>query len=234
VLGEDTRIGTSFLPVDRWMLDRLDAEGGRRGRKLPPVAWHDRFPTTPRDETDHDETSAPTRAAAALEVYDTEVPATITEPEAPLELYTEVPATSTEAEALLVDDAPMPEPEPEPEPEVVAPAPPAPAPPAPRPQPIHQELDPDVRALIDELYEQARAELSGDEVGFFAPVAPAPADPPLNEPLANEQLVDEIVAEPPAGETAPPNGSAVKRPSRARSGWVAAIQSAEARDRPRG
>jgi hypothetical protein len=95
-----------------------------------------------------------------------------------------------------------------------------------------------VRALIDELYEQARAELAGETVGFFAPVAHAPVDEPvINEPavnelVVNELLVDEIVAEPRSEAPAEPNASSVKRPGRPRSGWVAAIQTAEWQHRP--
>ena len=36
---------------------------------------------------------------------------------------------------------------------------------------LHSELDPEVRAIVDELYQQARAELSGNDLGFFAPLA---------------------------------------------------------------
>jgi hypothetical protein len=35
---------------------------------------------------------------------------------------------------------------------------------------LHSELDPEVRAIVDELYQQARAELSGNDLGFFAPL----------------------------------------------------------------
>ncbi len=194
VLGEDTRIGASSLPIDRWMLDRLDAEGVTRGRALPPVAWHGRF-------------------------------------------------TSTRPEAPVVPDAPMPEPEPEPEAEALTPPPPpptvAPAPPAPRPQPVHDELDPEVRALIDELYDQARAEVSGNDVAFFAPVAEPPVvappvvEPPVVEPPAAPQPEPDP-ARPPSRPPAAPNASSVERPARARTGWVAAIQMDESRQHPRG
>jgi hypothetical protein len=162
------------------MLDRLDAEGVRRGRALPPVAWHGRF-------------------------------------------------TSTVPEPPLVPDAPMPEPEPEPEAEALMPPPPppalAPARPAPLPQPVPDELDPEVRALIDELYELARAEVSVDDVAFFAPVAEPPPAAPQPEPAS---------APPPSPPPAAPNASSVEPPGRARSGWVAAIQIDESRQRPRG
>jgi hypothetical protein len=197
VLGEGTRIGTSTLPIDRWMLDRLEPKGRTRGRELPPVPWDGRFTTPPIAEPDLPAIAAPVPAARPLDVYADASP-TITMPEAPL----------------------------------------APAPLAPRPQPIHEELRPDVRALIDELYEQARAELAGETVGFFAPVAQAPVDEPvINEPAVNELvvtelLVDEIVAEPRSEAPAEPNASSAKRPGRPRSRWVAAIQTAEWQHRP--
>jgi hypothetical protein len=222
------------------MLDRLDPKGDKRGRELPPVAWHGRFTTLTLAEPDLPTMAAPMPGPGSLDVY------------------TAAPATTPMPEAVLVPDAPMPEPEPEPEPEVLAPPPPlllAPAPPVSPPQPIHEELDPDVRALVDELYEQARAELSGEDVGFFAPVAEPPVAEPIDEPPVNELLIDEIVAEPPATAPAPapraepdpeprvaeppgapaaPNASSVERPGRARGGWVPAIQIAEWRQRPGG
>jgi hypothetical protein len=44
ILGEETRIGAAYLPIDRWMLERLHG----RHRRIPPVAWQGRF-TTPTD-----------------------------------------------------------------------------------------------------------------------------------------------------------------------------------------
>jgi hypothetical protein len=109
----------------------------------------------------------------------------------------------------------------EPEPEMfTAPAPtPAPAPaPVVRARPVvpHEELDPEVRALVDELYEQARAELSGsdtldspayDESRFDPPTeSKAPEEPAPNTEPAQ---VDEV----PTGNDNPPRG---------RRGWVPA------------
>ena len=86
-----------------------------------------------------------------------------------------VPEALVVPETLFVPVAPMPEPEPNRSPNRQhSHGSDHPGTSAPQPQPVRQELDPDVRALVDELYEQARAELSGDEVGFFAPVAAAP------------------------------------------------------------
>jgi hypothetical protein len=41
VLGDETRLGASQLPIDRWMLDRIEGRAG--ARHMPPVAWHGRF-----------------------------------------------------------------------------------------------------------------------------------------------------------------------------------------------
>ena len=45
---------------------------------------------------------------------------------------------------------------------------------APRPVVAHRELEPEVRALIDELYEQARIELSGNDAPRAESSSPAP------------------------------------------------------------
>ena len=64
VLGEDTRIGATNLPIDRWMLDRLHNDG--RGRHaLPPVAWHGKFTTSPLAEPDFSATPVPTATPLA-------------------------------------------------------------------------------------------------------------------------------------------------------------------------
>ena len=53
VLGEESRIGSTLLPIDRMMIERLDTDSSRRSRKsMPPVAWHGRFTTTPLAEPD--------------------------------------------------------------------------------------------------------------------------------------------------------------------------------------
>jgi hypothetical protein len=92
---------------------------------------------------------------------------------------------------------------------------------------LHSELDPEVRAIVDELYQQARAELSGNDLGFFAPlpeivpdtgehaiVVDEPsvvrADSALDQVLAAEALAiaEDVVAD----ESRPRN----------RGGWVPA------------
>ncbi len=287
VLGED---GAAALPVDRWMLDRLHGNGGKRRNAAPPPAWEGRFTSTRRVDQDDVPADTPTPATefassvvgsddaidATLLMFDapsadasTDARATIAEPAAPFapddamfpsdDAMPEpepIPEPLPEPALLVMPEPaltpmamPEPEPTPEPEPEMLAPAP------APRPQPIQKELDPEVRALIDELYELARAELSGDDVAFFAPVNREPVgEPSVNTFLAEPSLAAWMPApqpedaapeqprpQPPATAThtpaeAPPAAPAstpVKRPGRARSGWVAAIQTGEWRNRPR-
>jgi len=173
-----------------------------------------------------------------------------------LDLYVQPVAPIREPEASPLPPAAPAPPEPEPEPELLArltspPPPPAPAPspapaPAPRPQPLQEELDPEVRALVDELYQQARAELSGDDFGFFAPADDAPgegptlAEPPRSEPPLPEPplMRAQPQADSPAAGTPPPepddapHASAIAPESRGRSAWVPAIQTDERNPRP--
>src|SRR2546423_2305486 len=225
VLGEETRLTASRLPIDRWMLDRLHAHGTGRRRSLPPVAWHGRFTTSPLAEPDFAATPSliatplapptmipestlgtavarPSTVAPEPDVIDDEVVMPPVVDALALDLYVQPVAPIREPEASPLPPAAPAPPEPEPEPELLArltspPPPPAPAPspapaPAPRPQPLQEELDPEVRALVDELYQQARAELSGDDFGFFAPADDAPGDgPTLAEPPRSEPPLPE-------------------------------------------
>ena len=250
VLGEDTRHGRSLV-VDRWMLDRLDAGIAARGRGLPPVAWHGRFATSSlaEPEPEHMPAAAPIAAVYAFESTVIEVDDPIDS--RPFDPYTDAAATITGTDpAVLPELPPAPEPEPEPEPASLAPPPPV-APYAPWPEPVQERLDADVRALIDELYEHARAELSGEDIALNAAAADARSD----ESCVNAPLVNEIVGEPPAAAPAvaptsgagterptepppnaptTPNASSVKRTGRVRSGWVAAIQTGNRQQSPRG
>jgi hypothetical protein len=242
VLGDDHRKG-AYLPVDRWMLARLHAEGSRARQHIAPVAWHGKFETSPLAE--------PAFAAMPSPVATPLAPPTITAPEPPApRLETDVPPIETEAPeapgatvgALTLDaytraashitdesadDATaaaavaMPEamgtPEVDDGPHIAATAEPAPPmaytpeplpavptlPAMPRPVP-HEELDPEVRALVDDLYEQARQELSGNnDMAFFAPVDDrnehGSLAPPSVAPLRpHDDLVDVVEYMPPA------------------------------------
>jgi hypothetical protein len=120
----------------------------------------------------------------------------------------------------------------------------------PRPVP-HEELDPDVRAIVDDLYQQARAELSGNDLAFFAPIddypeapiAPAhdPAPPAVERIAPVETTAAPIVNEPIAPSTPPiapvapvaPVAPPTPEPpaSTARGGWVPAFTPNERRRR---
>jgi hypothetical protein len=249
VLGEESRIGSTLLPIDRMMIERLDTDSSRRGRKsMPPVAWHGRFTTTPLAEPDFSATPSPiaTPLAPPTVIEPTVVaPAARTEPEPPatvgalaLDLYTRpvpaeeepspVPETATAVPVpveppSIAEIADVPDVATLPEPFAPEPRSAPPAPPAAKPTP-HEELEPDVRALVDELYEQARAELSGNDLGFFMP---APADPIIDEPPS-----DAIAAPPMFDDSLPPLFVEPERPIVApapkveapRTGWVPAIQ----------
>jgi hypothetical protein len=224
VLGDEHRIGARTLPIDRWMLDRLQTEPRRRRKGTNSAPWHGRFAPSPRSaEPDlvlPPVATPPAPAPRAVPLAPEPVEATfIAAPEAP------TPATATDTPAfgaavigplapefdemtpaaitaldldlfvaptpapVEADPAAVPEPEAAVVPPPVAPVvsePPAPvaspaplAPPyvAPRPVVAHDELDPAVRALVDELYEQARAELAGIDPGTSTdesePTAPA-------------------------------------------------------------
>lgn len=109
--------------------------------------------------------------------------------------------------------------------EPLMPEPLLPEPATARPIQTHESLDPEVRALVDELYEQARAEMSGLDVTF---------DEPVSDPAPEPEM---LVPEPPAPPTPPappgPSASATttavgnvipqSNPIQSRSGWVPAF-----------
>jgi len=248
VLGDDHRKG-AYLPVDRWMLARLRAEGPRARRHIAPVAWHGKFETSPLAE--------PAFAAMPSPVATPLVPPTVTEPEPPAPRVEadpplietaapEVPAATVGALTLDAYTRALPhtsDDDPPAAPEVSATeggpndlVPPAPASPiayAPEPLPAvptlpamprpvpHEELDPEVRALVDDLYEQAREELSGNnDMAFFAPVDD------------RYDLADIVEYEPPpiaAEEPAPqPKASGA---AQSRRGWQPAFVADDTRKR---
>jgi hypothetical protein len=136
------------------MLARLETSGRSA---TTPLAWHGRFATTPLGEPDFSATAS--QVEASLEPP-TVAPTPPAEPD----------ALAPTAGVLTLDQSTRP-PAPHettvesPAPAEAAPEPAAPASPEPAPQ---EELDPDVRVLVDELYQQARGELSGDDVSVFA------------------------------------------------------------------
>lgn len=253
VLGEETRLGAHNLPVDRWMLERLHGSpNARRRSALPPVAWHGKFTTTPLAEPDFSATPSPiatplappTVATSTLRPDDADIeietPATVgalaldvyTRPIAPAaEEIDDAPiiAPAREIEAEVDEAAPVVEADVIPTYQVpVVTEPEAPAPATPRPV-AHEELDPDVRALVDDLYQQARAELSGNDLAFFAPITDY-VEPvheteaePTTAPIANEPAPPTPPAPP-----GPPEASA----NSARSGWVPAFTPNERRTSP--
>jgi hypothetical protein len=223
VLGEENRLGANLLPIDRWMLDRLEPERKRslfrRTKHTPPVAWHGRFATGAR--------TPELEPAIASEVM---APAAQREPELPTYSvattpdYDDTPQQPATVGALALDMfvQPMHTPEPIVEPPVVEPpvvddepadeaqpldfldepafytppvaAPAEPAMPA-RDVVSHEELEPEVRALVDDLYQQARAELSGsDSIG--APATSYVTDTPaLGAETVSAPLLEEPVAD---------------------------------------
>ena len=243
VLGDEHRIGARTLPVDRWMLDRLQGEPRRRrAGSTSSVPWHGRFAPSPRsaepDLVMPPVTEPPMGAAAIAAAAASAAP--VVEPptaETPVEAIVvdsapvtdaasfneveETPAAITARDldlfvaptpptpAPVAPPAPVEEPVAEaaaaPAPPVVVtppiaatppapaapPAPPIAAPPVatpfPTPRPIiaHEELDPEVRALVDELYEQARAELSGIDPQAATNDMPAAPDPDASAPRSN-------------------------------------------------
>jgi hypothetical protein len=262
VLGEEHRIGANLLPIDRWMLDRLQPERRRslfgRNRNLPPVAWHGRFATSARTPELEPAYGADMPAAArvspepTIPAYDPMTPDYDDTPQQPatvgalaLDIFVQPNAAPETVipEPVLVE--PLPDEDAldaffgtpvapysnEPEPELFAAPPvPPPAPPAPvvraRPVVPHEELDPEVRALVDELYEQARAELSGTET--------------IDSPAYDESRFgadDSIAPDAPVPTTEPPHADDVAAPhddaTRARRGWVPAAFMNEQEQGPR-
>jgi hypothetical protein len=263
VLGEETRVGAENLPIDRWMLERLHGSThGRRRSNLPPVAWHGKFTTTPLAEPDFSATPSPIATPLAPPTVAVSTGATTTRPDEP-EVDIETPAT---VGALALDvytrpvaptediaDAPVIAPVPELDelPEVieaeVIPTYEVPVVPQPTesttPHAVpHEELDPDVRALVDDLYQQARAELSGNDLAFFAPIddfleAPAPPEVDSAPPIVDRVPTVETPASVPIiNETPLPSAPAAPTTpeppaSSGRSGWVPAFTPNERRRR---
>ncbi len=257
VLGEETRVGADHLPIDRWMLERLHGSShGRRRSTLPPVAWHGKFTTTPLAEPDFSATPSPVATPLAPPTVgvtttvpddlerDIDIDAPATVGALALDVYTR-PIAPAEEE---IDDAPVIVPVPElaeveSEPEVDAiPTYEVPVvtersePTGPRPVP-HEELDPDVRAIVDDLYQQARAELSGNDLALFAPIDDYPEAPiaPAHDPAppAVERITPvETTAAPIVNEPIAPVAPAAHCPaSTTRGGWVPAFTPNERRRR---
>jgi hypothetical protein len=262
VLGEETRVGAENLPIDRWMLERLHGSThGRRRSNLPPVAWHGKFTTTPLAEPDFSATPSPVATPLAPPTVAVSTSTTATRPDEP-EVDIETPATVgalaldvyTRPVAPIEDiaDAPVIAPVPELDESPVIEAeviptyevPDVPQPPvSTTPQPVpHEELDPDVRALVDDLYQQARAELSGNDLAFFAPLDDFPEAPTAPEvdtappPVDRVTTVETTASVPIINEPAPPSATpALTTPeppaSAGRSGWVPAFTPNERRRR---
>jgi hypothetical protein len=143
-------------------------------------------------------------------------------PEAPAALVEEPEPPVREADAV----APMTL-------EPMTPEPVTPEPATARPIQTHESLDPEVRALVDELYEQARAEMSGFDVSFEEPApAPAPApEPELRqpEPPAPPAPPAPPTSSGPSASTASAVGDVIPQSSQSRSGWVPAFLAVEQR-----
>ena len=293
VLGDDHRKG-AYLPVDRWMLARLHAEGPRARRHIAPVAWHGKFETSPLAEPDF--AAMPSPVATAL------APPTVVEPEpelAALQIDTEPAEAPTptvgalaldaytrpapnvtddergdgttefaaieedttgfratelapEATVVAVPEATVPA-DVDDEPRIDAAEPVAPMAYAPEPLPAvptgpamprpvpHEELDPEVRALVDDLYEQARQELSGNnDMAFFAPfgdhndlVDIVRYEPPVlqAEPEPDPVIVNTIDPLPPVAAEEPAPQQQASETARSRRGWQPAFVTDDTRKR---
>jgi hypothetical protein len=165
ILGDEHRIGAVTLPIDRWMLARVNESDAML---VAPRAEQGALPTAPMAApavAPPPEPAPPPPDPAPPVETELEMTAVVVESVDAVPLTDERLEIPGEDEGLLeptvgaltLDQytggakAPVeavPEPEPEPEPAAAAP---------------RTELDPDVRALVDELYEQARAELSGTD-----------------------------------------------------------------------
>ena len=284
VLGDEHRIGARSLPIDRWMLDRLQGEPRRRRtRSAPEVPWHGRFVPSPRSaEPDlvlppvveppaatavpvAEPPVAPMPAAAVeatlidtpvvdtpivdapfvdsgveaeavtpaaitardLDLFVAPTPAPVVEPPAPT---VEPPTPAAVAPVVVppraepVAPAPLATPpiaQPVAQPIAAPVTPPAPPFPTPRPIVADEELDPEVRALVDELYEQARAELSG--------IDPRPATSALDDA---SPVTEAPTATPSLGpSTAPDANEPTPRPNG--GGWVPAFVADDQKPDPR-
>ncbi len=188
MLGDTTRFGTAQLPIDRWMLDRLHNRHGAQA--MPPVAWHGRF-TTPSDTNDAADVVATSREAEPQPS-----PAPHAAPVA------QVAPAGDRDQQRQADDLSLAPHEAQPAKPVVDPlgldrytaaaTPGGEKPPwVPKPRhtlptdvtPLHRdELDPDVRALVDELYRQARAEIASErDTGHPAPLQPETRPPAVDD-----------------------------------------------------
>lgn len=271
VLGEETRIGANLLPIDRWMLERMQSDGTARGRNaMPPVAWHGRFATSPLAEPDFAATPSPvaTPLSPPTQAHAPEPVAPAASTRASLPAVDEPVDTPPVVGALALDMYTMPAPRID-EQDIEAVAPPVisvPEPPAPkapeamvyvppttstaRPVVAHEELDPEVRALVDELYEQARAELAGGDLmtmpateadpieqeyepfpaldEYELPELPSLPDlPELPAIAADEPPVADATIVEPVSDEAPHASPAPTAPTR--GGWVPAFVADERR-----
>jgi hypothetical protein len=252
VLGEEHRIGNKLLPIDRYMLDRIQPERRRRSllrsRQANTVAWDGKFATgarTPELEPTYAAEPAPAapRVEEALPMYQAEPvmndfadytdfddtpqqPATvgalaldvfvqpISAPESILVEPEPVVAEPVEDSPIMAEPPTIVEQPDEPmayTPPVYAPA--EVAPPMPQARPTrdvvsHEELEPEVRAIVDELYQKARAELAGNDTAFMVPTSPPVSDTPPRE-------VENVDSPLFTDENAPP-------PAQGRRGWVPA------------
>jgi hypothetical protein len=255
VLGDEHRIGASTLPIDRWMLERLHGGQRRLRRSLPPVAWHGRFAPSPASaepglvlppviEPPAPNPIGPTAAITPIAEHDALIDDALVddfeldEPETPatvsalsLDMFV-APASPAvlEPAAPVVREVVTPVREELPEPEAFAPAVLEPV----RTTPVtttprivaHDALDPEVRALVDELYEQARAELSGLDVAADVPAPATPTAPPAPR-IVDMPLPQPMTVEAPASEA--PSASTSKATPQGRSGWVPAFTTEDAR-----
>jgi hypothetical protein len=133
VLGEDTRIGAHTLPLDEWMLTRIETSGTlSHGVEVKPVAWHGRF-------TEVSSAGAfylSEMGSVAVVDAPPEPPPVEAKPEepTPVEAKTEEPKP---VEVKVVEQKVVAEPQ--------------------------DQLDPEVKSIIEQLYQQARADTTGDE-----------------------------------------------------------------------
>ncbi len=255
-------MGTSFLPVDRWMLDRLDAEGDKRSAQVAAGRVARPVPDHPRRTSPTCRRTPPRRPWRSLEVY-TEVPATITEPEAPVTITAEALATIDEPEMATITAsrrcscrtrrgragtgagartgthshrAPR-------RLRDVRRA-------APQPALVPEELDPDVRSAHRRAVRPSARRALGRRSRLLRTGRRCARRRDAGQRTTgrrdggraavrdaapapqSEPGPAPQVTEPPSGATAPPNTSALKRPGRSRSGWVAAIQTGRAAATP--
>jgi hypothetical protein len=226
---------------------------------MPPVAWHGRFATSPLAEPDFAATPSPVatplaRTHAPPQPIEDPVDTPPVVGALALDMYTmPVPQTDEhDVEAVTPPAAPAVAPVPEPPepmtpPEAMVYTPPvATTTTAARPVVAHEELDPEVRALVDDLYDRARAELAGGDFMMFSALEPDPIEqeyepfPALDEyerselpelPELRELPALEIADVQPVVETPPAPAVDAPPPVRPRTGWVPAFVADERRRR---